>query len=693
MSIRKSLINILTSLFIRDPRARRQVRALLKSLSETRARKLWLADSAPSFSLPRAENPLVSIIIPVYNQFRYTELCLWSILNNTKEVNYEIIIADDASTDETSDIGNRISNVRHLRNQTNLGFLRNCNNAAHRAQGKYILFLNNDTQVQPGWLTELLEVIDHDESVGMVGSMLVYPDGTLQEAGCIVFNEGTIINYGRGNYPDAFCASYRRDVDYISGASIMIRRELWNRIGGFDERFAPAYYEDTDLAFSVRAAGLRVVYVPSSVVIHFEGKTNGTDLGSGQKQYQLINREKFYQKWRETLITEQARPTDLFTARDRSAGKKVLLFIDEQILTPDQDCGSRASFSYLRFFAECGFNVKFMPRIQHISPEKWKYCCEIGKMGVEVIMESHVDWLRANGRRVDYVYLNRPGPADELLPLLRKYTCARILYQGHDLHHWRMQREYELHPNEKLAVKVEEMKAVETSVFSEVDCTLMFSDVEVGKIKNMLPYVTADSVPLFVMNETLMDRFTYKAEEREGLMFVAGFGHPPNADGILWFMKEVWPLVLSKCPSMVISIAGSSMPKNVTSLASSNVRILGRISDEELDELYSKVRVSIVPLRYGAGVKGKVVEALFHKIPVITTPIGAEGIPASSLVTVVETAEMFASSLVDLYQDTKELDSRSEQAKEFIRLHFSKDAVHLKLDPWFEFPKGNPEMR
>lgn len=643
--------------------------------------------------MPVSSNPLVSIIIPVYNQFEYTESCLRSIYNHTQGIEYEVIVADDASTDETSDISKRIPNVIHLRNQANLRFLRNCNSATQAARGKYLLFLNNDTQVQPNWLSELLDVIEHDESIGMVGSKLVYPDGMLQEAGGIVFSDGSAMNYGRGRVHDDCCAAYRKDVDYISGASIMIRRDLWERLGGFDERFAPAYYEDTDLAFSVRAAGLRVVYVPSSVVIHFEGKTNGTDLTSGQKQYQLINREKFYKKWKEILITEQARPADLFTARDRSAGKKVLLFIDEQILTPDQDCGSRASFTYLKLFAECGFNVKFMPRIQHISPEKWRYCCEIGKMGVEVIMESHVDWFRENGRRVDYVYLNRPGPADELLPLVKKYTCAKVLYQGHDLHHWRMQREYELHPDEKLAAKAEEMKAIETAVFTEVDCTFMFSDVEVGKIRSMLPYVKADSVPLFVMNETLMDRFTYKAEEREGLMFVAGFGHPPNADGILWFMKEVWPLVLAKFPSMVISIAGSSMTKTITSLSAPNVRILGRISDEELDDLYKKVRVSIVPLRYGAGVKGKVVEALFHKIPVVTTPIGAEGIPTSPLVTVEKTAEMFASSLVSLYQDTNELNSRSKQAKEFIRLHFSREAVHRKLDPWFDFPKGNSAVR
>ena len=689
MSIRKSLINLLTGLLIRDPWARRQVRAILRTSAEMRNRKLWLADSAPSFSVIHAEKPLVSIIVPAYNHFKYTSLCLWSILNNTKGIDYEVIIADDASTDATSDIGKRIPNVIHSRHQRKMGFLHNCNSAAKKARGKYILFLDNDTQVQPDWLPELLKTAENDEKIGIVGPMLVYPDRTVRSAGCIVLSDGNVIEYGRGKLPEASCVSYRKDVDSISEVCLMIRHELWEKIGGFDEQFAPLYYEDVDLAFAVRAEGMRVVYVPSSVVVHFDRISSDSDLSYEEKNDQAINREKFCNKWKEVLMTEQATSSDLFTARDRSAGKKVLLFVDDQILTPDRDCGSRASFTYLRFFADCGFNVKFMPRLQHMTSEKWRYASDIGEMGVELIMESHVEWLRANGRYLDYVYLNRPGPAIELLPLLKRYTCARILYQGHDLHHWRMEREYKLHPNPELAAKAKEMRNIESAIFSEVNCSFMFSDVEVKKIKGMLPHVNADSVPLFVMNVEMMDHFTYKAEEREGLMFVAGFGHPPNADGILWFINEVWPLVLAKYPSVVLSIAGSSMPKSVSDLASQNVRILGCISDEELHNLYSRARLSIVPLRYGAGVKGKVVEALYHKIPVVTTSIGAEGIPETPLVTVGDTAELFATRLVELYQNTGELNARSSAAKEFIGHYFAKETVLRKFSPWIEFPNRN----
>ena len=221
---------------------------------------------------PKADSPEVSIVIPVYNQIHYTYLCLASILEHTKDVSYEIVIADDVSGDATEHLGEFAEGITICRNETNQGFLRNCNHAAKSARGRYIMFLNNDTQVTEGWLSSLVTLIQSDDSIGMVGSKLVYPDGRLQEAGGIIWSDGSGWNYGRLDNPDKAEYNYVKDVDYISGAAILLSAELWNRIGGFDERFAPAYCEDSDLAFEVRKAGYRVVYQPLSKVIHFEGR-------------------------------------------------------------------------------------------------------------------------------------------------------------------------------------------------------------------------------------------------------------------------------------------------------------------------------------------------------------------------------------------------------------------------------------
>ena len=227
--------------------------------------------------LPVCDEPLVSIIIPVYNQFHCTYNCIKSIINHTRGLNYEVIIADDVSTDKTREIENIVENVKVIHNKKNLGFLLNCNNAAKFAKGKYIHFLNNDTYVQRGWLSSLLELIENNPKIGLVGSKLVYPTGKLQEAGGIFWKDASAWNYGREKSPAAAEFNYVKEVDYISGASILISKSLWDEIGGFDTRFVPAYYEDSDLAFEVRKKGYTVVYQPESVVVHFEGMSNGVD--------------------------------------------------------------------------------------------------------------------------------------------------------------------------------------------------------------------------------------------------------------------------------------------------------------------------------------------------------------------------------------------------------------------------------
>lgn len=165
------------------------------------------------------------------------------------------------------------------------------------AFGDYLVFLNNDTEVRKGWLKALLDTFENNDDCGAVGCKLVYPDGKLQEAGGIIFSDGSGWNYGRGMDPNDPKFNFVREVDYCSGAALMVRKDLWDQIGGFDDRFAPAYYEDTDLCFEIRRRGYKVYYQPKSVVVHHEGVTAGTDITSGFKRYQLINREKFYEKW------------------------------------------------------------------------------------------------------------------------------------------------------------------------------------------------------------------------------------------------------------------------------------------------------------------------------------------------------------------------------------------------------------
>src|SRR5690606_33215558 len=193
----------------------------------------------------------------------------------------EIIVVDDASPGDSLAKLRQVDGIRLHARAANGGFIAACNDGAALARGEFLVFLNNDTVPQPGWLDALLATFDDHPDAGLAGAQLVYPDGRLQEAGGVVFADGHGWNYGRHGDPADCRFNYLRDADYLSGAAIAIPRALFASLGGFDTRYAPAYYEDTDLAFAVRAAGRRVLYQPASVVVHDEGTTSGTDTSSG----------------------------------------------------------------------------------------------------------------------------------------------------------------------------------------------------------------------------------------------------------------------------------------------------------------------------------------------------------------------------------------------------------------------------
>ncbi len=636
-------------------------------------------------TFPVTAAPKVSIIIPVYNQFDYTHRCLRSILQFTNNIDYEIIIADDVSSDTTQNIHEYIKNIKVVRNKKNLGFLLNCNNAAKEAKGEYIFFLNNDTNVQKDWLSTLLETIENDSTIGMVGSKLVYPDGRQQEAGGIIWDDASGWNYGRLDNPEKPEYNYVKEVDYISGAAIMIRTELWKEIGGFDERYVPAYYEDTDLAFEVRKHGYKVILQPKSVVVHFEGISNGTDTSSGLKQYQIVNKDKFYDKWKELLKKEHFKNgQNIFTARDKSVNKKTLLFIDHYVPHFDQDAGSRATLHYLELFKKHDMNVKFLGDNFYHYPET-PYVTTLEDMGIEVLYGGYYarnweNWLAENAKNIDYIVLSRPHIATKYIDIVKKYTDAKIIYFAVDLHYLREEREYKIKKDKQILKSSKYWREIEFDLMEKSDLTCFYSYVEVDEIKKENPLLNTIQIPLYIYNE--FKEIDYAHKNRQDIMFVGGFTHNPNVDAVVYFVEEVMPKIREKNIPFKVYIVGSNATEQIEVYANQHddIIVTGRISDEELERLYSSCRLVIAPLRYGAGVKGKVVEALYNGIPLITTSVGAEGlINVESSLKIADNAMEFANAVIEVYSKEELAIDLSKKSIQYCKENFSEKSADKQI--------------
>ena len=623
--------------------------------------------------VPEFKNPLVSIIIPVYNKFDYTYRCISSIIKSESNISYEIIIANDMSKDETKIIDKYIKNIIVINNKEKYNYLINCNKASKLAKGKYILFLNNDTKVLKDWLISLLKLIQKNEKIGMVGSKLIYPNGKLQEAGGIVFNNGQCSNYGNGDNQEYPEYNYVKEVDYISGASIMIKKDIWEIVKGFDERFSPAYYEDTDISFKLRKNGYLVLYQPKSVVIHYEGISNGKNLNSGIKKYQEINKIKFIEKWKNELINQKD-TKNTFSARDRCFNKNRILVIDQKVPNFDKDAGGRCTYMYLNLFKEIGLQVTFFGNdFKKYEP----YTNILQQNGIEVLYgkvfkKNHLDWLKNNLKYYKYVYFQRPEVTIKYIDYIMKFFDGKIIYFTHDLNYVRFQRQYNLTKNINHLENSHRLEKMENYIISKADVVHVVGNYEERIISEKFANKIIRNIPIYIY-ENEITNVQKDFSMRKNIIFVGGFSHAPNEDAVLWFSKEIYPKIYKTYPEIIWYIVGSKVSEKIKCLESENIKILGYISDEKLKKLYNNCRIAIAPLRFGAGVKGKIIEAAYYQIPLVTTSIGIEGLDNSTNAFIIENDPLKLSELIcDLYVDYTKLKIMSDSGKIFIEKYFSK---------------------
>jgi GT2 family glycosyltransferase len=620
-----------------------------------------------------------SIVIPIHDQRDATMTCLRAVAANTTGVPYEVILVDDASGPELVDALGHVRGARVVRNESNQGFLHSANRGIATARGEYVVLLNNDTEVLPGWLSAMVQLADSADDIGAVAAKLLLPGRQrIQEAGGIIWRDGSAMHAGREEHRYEASYNYVRPVDYGSGACLLVRGDALRELGGFDDRYAPAYYEDADLCFALRARGLRVMYEPRAEVVHYEGTSHGTDVSIGIKANQARNATIFREKWAEVLDREQAPPDPEHQLRhhDRTAGPRVLV-ADFRVPITREDAGSLRMREILLALRQLGCHVTFMPENRVLTEPDTG---ELQQAGIEVLHgpfdERNV--LTQIGDNVKLAILSRPTVAARLVAVLREVVpSAHIVYDTVDLHYLREERRAAVDPDLDLDALISFMRELELALIRSTDETITVSEEEREEVLAAVPGARVSVIP--TINRVPDGQPV--TDGRKGIMFLGGFQHPPNVDCAVHLVRDVLPLVRREIGAVPMTIVGSHPPESVRALAEEveDVEVTGFV--EDVAPYFERARLMAAPLRFGAGINGKITHSLASGLPVVTSSLGAEGLAGVSgeHFLVADDDAGFAAAVTDVYRDDVLWKRLSSNGRALAAKRFSPDVVRDAL--------------
>jgi GT2 family glycosyltransferase/tetratricopeptide (TPR) repeat protein len=606
-----------------------------------------------SLQLPAAAEPTVSILLVVFNEAELTFRCLRS-LAEIVGVPAELIIVDNASSDDTGYLLDRLKGPCIIRNAENLHFLRAANQAAAKARGRALLLINSDASLKPGALQAGLETLDSAGDVGAVGGKLILPDGTLQEAGSIIWNDGTCAGYGRSQDPDAPEFQFRRDVDYCSGAYMLLRRDLFERLGGFDTAFAPAYYEETDLCMRIRNAGYRVCYDPRIEVLHYEFASSAY----AGEAFALMrrNHKLFVDRHRPALLRHHLAPDSpplLARAADRRRPR--LLLIEDLLPIAAYGAGFPRTSCILTALHKSGCFITYYPVNQ---PEAlWTEVRANLPIDVEFMVGRNrgtlCELLEARVGYYDAIIVCRPNNMEFFAKHLEEhpaqYQGLSIVYDAEALYSPREAMGMELAGSPMTAAAKEMALQRELDLTRWADAVIAVNASEAGLFK------AAGHNNVYVLGNAVEPNPTNAGfEDRQDFLFVGRLDHDslPNTDALFWFINEVMPhLDRSLGRSYRVLVAGITGAQRLQELTDPRIVVLGRV--EDLTEHYRRARVFIAPTRFAAGIPLKIHETAARGLPAVATGLLATqlGWKAGTELLVGDTPYEFATQCARLYRD------------------------------------------
>ena len=616
--------------------------------------------------------PDVSVLIVVWNKAHFTLRCLRAL--HVARERIEVIVVDNASTDATAKMLSRMENVRVIRNDVNEGFLLATNCAALAAHGRTLLLLNNDAFLRPGAIAAAAATLDAAPNIGAVGGRLILPDGTLQEAGSIIWSDGSTLGYARGANPEVGEAMFRRDVDYCSGAFLMTHRATWERLGGFDPCYAPAYYEEADYCMRLREVGLRTVYEPMAVADHFE-------FGSAGERDDVIalsirNRKLFRHRHAARLNADHLPPSaaNILAARDaaRPRGRR-LLVVDDLVPLAALGSGFPRAKEILVDAAALGWCVTFYPTNQIVVD--WSAARRELPASIEIVANGAraglASFLGSRPGYFDTVLVSRPHNIAPVREALRegsnRETGVRLIYDAEALFSMRELAQAEVQGSAMTATQSEALIASEVALCEDVDVIVCVTEAEAAIFRDRLP--DRELVPMYVLSHPTEERAnTPEFADRYGFLFVGRLLETvsPNWDGLLWFVRECWPCIRAKLPGVTLTVVGQLHPDHAD-LAAPDVRLLGGLDD--LRPAYDAARIFVAPVRFAAGVPIKILEATAAGLPTAGTGLMARQtnlVPGVSIIAEDDPVAL-AAAVVDLHEDPIAWTTMRNMAQECVR--------------------------
>jgi len=588
------------------------------------------------------KQPLVSIAILGGRDWRYVNRSLASLrrleLENAPEI---LVLADPAIAREMQmHVGVQLVPV-----SKGTSFTHALKAAVSRARGSYLYMVDSRLVPATGAIAALARTLDSDSETALVCSRICTLGSHLYEAGRAILSDGTIQPCGAGCSISDSRYAFLREVESISPASFMARLSSL-RIASLDEvTFAAASYAVADLCFEMRTRGLHCVCQPLSMVFAEEKLDSAVN---------SIDARAFTDRW-------------LRGGRiGRSARSSAILFLDEHVPFDDRDAGSRRLALLLRLARAHGWSVVFGSLENRAYPP---YSDRLRQAGIEVISgfgEDSLAGLRARGSLFDCVWVSRAQVASDYLAAVRSsQPQARVVYDTVDLHFVRLSRQAKVQGRR---TGHDDMERLELDAARRSDVTVVTSSHEVETLHAR----GITNVAVVSLAETLIDRVPDQ-ESRQGILFLGNYAHAPNVDAALWLAEEIVPRVRQRVPGIMLTLAGADPTPAIRKLSSRLVHVPGFIDD--LEPVFARHRVFAAPLRFGAGLKGKIVQAMAAGVPIVTTSIGSEGIAGSeNELVIADDVPSFADALITLHENKQQWELYSNRVRRGA-LRFSPETV------------------